>query len=166
VTPAVLLLGAVTAERLAELWLARRNTALLIARGAREFAPGHYPAIVVLHALWLAPVALRMGASAQFDLAGDLLSPAGFARLDSHDAWSPLDDPPLSFCPAPPGVERAISLSFTPKLLRRHRRDRHLAALPRPAASCSGLLCRERCHPYDSRPVGECGVEWFAVTVF
>ena len=34
-----------------------------------------------------------MGASAQFDLAGDLLSPAGFARLDSHDAWSPLDDP-------------------------------------------------------------------------
>jgi methyltransferase len=54
VTPAVLLLGAVTAERLAELWLARRNTALLIAQGAREFAPGHYPAIVVLHALWLA----------------------------------------------------------------------------------------------------------------
>ncbi|HET6328797.1 MAG TPA: hypothetical protein VFG04_29200, partial [Planctomycetaceae bacterium] len=53
-TPAVLLLGAVTAERLAELWLARRNTALLIAQGAREFAPGHYPAIVVLHALWLA----------------------------------------------------------------------------------------------------------------
>ena len=53
-TPAVLLLGAVTAERLAELWLARRNTALLIAQGAREFAPEHYPAIVVLHALWLA----------------------------------------------------------------------------------------------------------------
>ena len=52
-TPAVLLLGAVTAERLAELWLARRNTALLIAQGAREFAPGHYPAVVVLHALWL-----------------------------------------------------------------------------------------------------------------
>jgi methyltransferase len=54
VTAAVLLLGAVTAERLAELWLARRNTALLIAQGAREFAPGHYPAMVVLHALWLA----------------------------------------------------------------------------------------------------------------
>jgi methyltransferase len=52
--PAVLLLGAVTAERLAELWLAQRNTALLIAQGAREFAPEHYPAIVVLHALWLA----------------------------------------------------------------------------------------------------------------
>ena len=53
-TPAVLLLGAVTAERLAELWLARRNTVALLAKGASEFAPGHYPAIVLLHALWLA----------------------------------------------------------------------------------------------------------------
>jgi methyltransferase len=53
-TPAVVLLAAVTAERLAELWLARRNTAGLLARGAREFSPGHYPAIVILHAAWLA----------------------------------------------------------------------------------------------------------------
>jgi methyltransferase len=52
--PAVVLLGAVTAERLAELWLARRNTAGLLAKGAREFAPSHYPAIVLLHAFWLA----------------------------------------------------------------------------------------------------------------
>lgn len=52
-TPAVLLLGAVTVERLAELWLARRNTAALLAKGAGEFAPRHYPAIVSLHALWL-----------------------------------------------------------------------------------------------------------------
>ena len=53
-TPAVVLLGAVTAERLAELWLARRNTATLLAKGAREFAPSHYPAIVLMHAFWLA----------------------------------------------------------------------------------------------------------------
>ena len=52
--PAVVLLGAVTAERLTELWLARRNTAGLLAKGAREFAPSHYPAIVLLHAFWLA----------------------------------------------------------------------------------------------------------------
>lgn len=52
-TPAVLLLGAVTIERLAELWLARRNTAALLAMGAREFSPNHYPVIVLLHALWL-----------------------------------------------------------------------------------------------------------------
>jgi methyltransferase len=54
VTPAILLLSAVTAERVAELWLARRNTAALLAKGGREFAPRHYPAIVLLHALWLA----------------------------------------------------------------------------------------------------------------
>ena len=53
-TPAVLLLGAVTAERIAELVIARRNTSKLLARGAVEFAPGHYPAIVLFHALWLA----------------------------------------------------------------------------------------------------------------
>jgi methyltransferase len=52
-TPAVLLLTLVTAERLAELWLARRNTAALLAKGAFEVAPGHYPLIVLLHALWL-----------------------------------------------------------------------------------------------------------------
>jgi len=52
--PAVVLLGAVTAERLAELYWARRNTAALLAQGASEFAPAHYPAIVLLHALWLA----------------------------------------------------------------------------------------------------------------
>jgi methyltransferase len=52
-TAAVWLLAAVTLERLAELWLARRNTARLIARGAYEVAPDHYPLIVALHALWL-----------------------------------------------------------------------------------------------------------------
>ena len=52
-TPAVLLLGAVTAERAAELWWDHRNTEALLARGAREFAPRHYPAIVLLHMFWL-----------------------------------------------------------------------------------------------------------------
>ena len=53
-TAAALLLGLVTAERIAELTLSRRNTAALLAKGAVEFAPRHYPAIVVMHALWLA----------------------------------------------------------------------------------------------------------------
>ena len=52
--PAAALLVFVTAERLAELWLARRNTMALLARGAREAAPEHYPLIVALHMLWLA----------------------------------------------------------------------------------------------------------------
>lgn len=50
----ILLLGAVTCERLGELWLARRNTQRLLASGASEVASGHYPLIVVLHGLWLA----------------------------------------------------------------------------------------------------------------
>ena len=48
------ILTAVTAERLAELALARRNTRALEARGAREAAPAHYPVIVIVHAAWLA----------------------------------------------------------------------------------------------------------------
>ncbi|MGV8951404.1 MAG: isoprenylcysteine carboxyl methyltransferase family protein [Cypionkella sp.] len=50
----IILLAAVTAERLGELVLARRNTAALLAKGATEHAPGHYPLIVALHAAWLA----------------------------------------------------------------------------------------------------------------
>jgi methyltransferase len=51
---AILLLGFVTAERLAELWWARSNTRRLLAQGAIEHAPGHYPLIILLHAAWLA----------------------------------------------------------------------------------------------------------------
>lgn len=49
----IALLGFVTLQRLAELVHARRNTARLLARGAREVAPGHYPWMVSLHAAWL-----------------------------------------------------------------------------------------------------------------
>jgi methyltransferase len=53
-TLAILLLAFVTAERLVELWWAGNNTRLLLAQGAVEHAPGHYPLIVALHAIWLA----------------------------------------------------------------------------------------------------------------
>ena len=53
-TLAALLLALVTIERLAELWLARRNTKALLARGSVEVAAEHYPLIVLLHTLWLA----------------------------------------------------------------------------------------------------------------
>ncbi|HEX6603597.1 MAG TPA: isoprenylcysteine carboxylmethyltransferase family protein [Sphingomicrobium sp.] len=43
-----------TLQRLGELWLSNRNTRRLLARGAREHAPGHYPLIVAVHVLWLA----------------------------------------------------------------------------------------------------------------
>jgi methyltransferase len=44
----------VALQRLGELVYARRNTAALLARGAREVAPGHYPAMVLLHTAWIA----------------------------------------------------------------------------------------------------------------
>jgi methyltransferase len=51
--PSIALLTFVTLQRLAELVHARRNTAALLARGAREIAPGHYPYMVAMHAAWL-----------------------------------------------------------------------------------------------------------------
>lgn len=50
----VTLLLLVTFERLGELWLSKRNTSRLKARGATEHAPGHYPYMVALHVAWLA----------------------------------------------------------------------------------------------------------------
>lgn len=51
---AELLLGFVTLQRCAELLLARHNTRKLLAQGGFEVGAGHYPAIVALHAAWLA----------------------------------------------------------------------------------------------------------------
>jgi methyltransferase len=48
------LVGFITAQRLAELWLAKRNTARLLAAGGAEFGRSHYPWMVALHASWLA----------------------------------------------------------------------------------------------------------------
>lgn len=50
----IVILSLVTLERLLELALARRNTLLLLDKGAHEHAPGHYPLIVGVHTLWLA----------------------------------------------------------------------------------------------------------------
>jgi methyltransferase len=51
---AIWLLSFVTAQRLGELVLARRHTALLLLRGGIEYGAGHYPLIVALHSVWLA----------------------------------------------------------------------------------------------------------------
>jgi methyltransferase len=53
VTAAEIILALVTAQRGAELLLARHNTKALMARGAVEVAPGHYPFMVAIHAAWL-----------------------------------------------------------------------------------------------------------------
>lgn len=53
-TPAEIILALVTAQRGAELILSRHNTQMLMAQGAVEVAPGHYPLMVAVHASWLA----------------------------------------------------------------------------------------------------------------
>ena len=50
---ALALICFLVAQRLAEMVIAQRNTRKLLARGAREYAAGHYPLIVALHAAWL-----------------------------------------------------------------------------------------------------------------
>jgi methyltransferase len=49
----VIILALVTAQRLFELVLAKRNTAALLAQGGREIGAAHYPVIVLFHAAWL-----------------------------------------------------------------------------------------------------------------
>lgn len=53
-TLTVVILALVTFQRAFELWLSKRNTSRLIARGAREHGREHYPLIVLVHVLWLA----------------------------------------------------------------------------------------------------------------
>ena len=83
-TLTVLVLAFVTLQRLGELFLARRNTARLLERGALEVAPGHYPLVVGLHTLWLGGLwvlALTRG------LSPDLLLLAIFIVLQGLRVW-------------------------------------------------------------------------------
>jgi methyltransferase len=52
-TLAELILALVTLQRAGELVIAQHNTRRLMARGAIELAPGHYPLIVAVHTGWL-----------------------------------------------------------------------------------------------------------------
>ncbi len=50
----IIILSLVTLQRLAELYIANRNTKKLIASGGLEIGSNHYPIMVALHTLWLA----------------------------------------------------------------------------------------------------------------
>jgi methyltransferase len=50
----IVVLAATSLQRGAELMIARRNTARLIAAGAFEVGREHYPVMVAMHAAWLA----------------------------------------------------------------------------------------------------------------
>ena len=49
----ITILSLVTLQRVVELFIARRNTQRLMARGGIEMGSNHYPFIVALHTLWL-----------------------------------------------------------------------------------------------------------------
>jgi methyltransferase len=53
VSAAEFILGLVTLQRAGELVLSYHNTRRLLARGATEVAPQHYPLVVAVHTAWL-----------------------------------------------------------------------------------------------------------------
>ena len=53
---ATFIVALVVLQRLAELALARRNTARLKRAGAVEIGAGHYPLFILLHGLWLVAI--------------------------------------------------------------------------------------------------------------
>lgn len=52
--PALIFLGFIVLQRLSELVIAKRNTARLLAKGAREVGASHYPVMVGMHSAWIA----------------------------------------------------------------------------------------------------------------
>lgn len=65
------ILALVTLQRLAELWLANRNTKALLASGGQEHGAAHYPLFVLLHGGWL--VALFVSVSEEMVVSWPLI---------------------------------------------------------------------------------------------
>ena len=55
-----IILALVVVQRLVEIIYAERNTKALLVRGAFEVGRSHYPFIVLLHAAWLAAIAIAL----------------------------------------------------------------------------------------------------------
>ncbi|WP_068072807.1 isoprenylcysteine carboxyl methyltransferase family protein [Novosphingobium lentum] len=81
-TLAIAVLLFVTAQRLGELIIARRNTRLLMAQGAIEHGRAHYPVMVLLHASWLATLWLLA-----WDRPVNLLLLAAFMVMQGLRVW-------------------------------------------------------------------------------
>ena len=95
----IALLAFVTLQRLGELALARRNTAALLARGAREVGAEHYPYMVALHAAWIGGLwLLAIEQAGEPLLVRHLHAAAGASPLGACDAQGAMDD--AYHCPA------------------------------------------------------------------
>jgi methyltransferase len=80
--PSVLILSLVTAQRLGELVVARRNTRRLLALGGIERGAEHYPLMVGLHAAWLAGLWILA-----WDRPANLAWAAAYGGLEALRAW-------------------------------------------------------------------------------
>lgn len=78
-----LLLALVAGQRLAELYIAQRNTKRLIAAGGVETGARHYPLFIVLHVAWLLAMALFIPLDSQPNLLLLLI----FLLLQLGRAW-------------------------------------------------------------------------------
>jgi methyltransferase len=58
---AYIVLALVALQRLAELWLANRNSRALLAAGGVEHGAGHYPLFILLHGSWLVALVVAAG---------------------------------------------------------------------------------------------------------
>jgi methyltransferase len=77
-----LILALVTAQRLGELVVARRNTRRLLAKGGVEYGAEHYPLMVGLHGAWLAGLWLLA-----WDRPANLAWVGVYVLLEAARAW-------------------------------------------------------------------------------
>jgi methyltransferase len=77
-----LILALVTAQRLGELVIARRNTRRLLAEGGVEYGAEHYPLMVGLHGAWLAGLWLLA-----WDRPANLAWVGVYVLLEAARAW-------------------------------------------------------------------------------
>jgi len=85
----LVLVGAVAAERLVELVLARRNAAWALARGGVESGRNHYPAMVLLHVCLIAGSAVEPVVAARpFDPLRFWLATAAIAVAQCLRWWT------------------------------------------------------------------------------
>ncbi len=139
ISPA-LILAFVTLQRLGELVLARRNTARLLARGAREAGAGHYPLIVLLHAAWLAGLwALALDHPPNLFWLGGLRRSAAPAGLGDLEPGRALDDAHHRTARGASGDGGPVPLRVASQLLRRGGGD------PGAAAGLRAGLVRASC---------------------
>ena len=92
-----LFLGFIILQRLSELFIAKRNTTRLLARGAHEVGAGAL-SCHSCHAQRVDRVSggFRLGQPSSDGLAGDFHCPSGLSLLDTRHAWVPLDNTDLS----------------------------------------------------------------------